>query len=294
MADIFYEQRANLSLTEILALKRAGITSIQPGIESLSTRLLTLVRKGVLARENLMLLRNARAAGLSLDWNLLWGFPGDDVEAYKETIAIVALLHHLQPPIAMLHLSIERFSPYYSMPTEFGVRSIRPLAGYYDFLPKGADVEQIAYHFTAKYRCGGHDHVDVIRRLWLAITRWRAAWGDKGCAPDQDLKLLRKRGSYTLVDTRDLWRKKKLYPLDELGAASILTSRPYSGSGFETQALREKLAVLADGWFVPLAVADPTILLELTEDRDRARLPFPQANATRAGNTPEAPKARQA
>jgi ribosomal peptide maturation radical SAM protein 1 len=288
-AEIFYEQRANLSLAEILALKRAGITSIQPGIESLSSRLLTLVRKGVLARQNLMLLRHARAVGLDLQWNLLWGFPEDDVEAYKETLAILPLIHHLQPPSAVLHLSIERFSPYYSMPTEFGLRSIRPLAAYYDFLPKGADIERIAYHFTAKYRCGGHDHVDVVRRLWLGIARWRATWRDRGYAPDQDLKLLRKQGSYTLVDTRDLWRKKKLYPLDELGAASILISRPYSGSRFETWALQERLAVLADGWFVPLAVADPTVILELTEEGGRARLPLPRANATRAGNTPVAP-----
>jgi hypothetical protein len=231
-----------------------------------------LVRKGVLARQNLMLLRNARAVGLFLDWNLLWGFPGEDVEAYKETLAIVPLLHHFQPPVAMVHLSIERFSPYYSMPTKFGVRSIRPLAGYYDFLPKGAEVGRIAFHFTAKYRCGGHEHVDVIRRLWLEIARWRAAWRDKGCAPDQDLKLLRKRGSYTLVDTRDLWRKKKLYQLDELGAASILTCRPYSGSGLEAWALREKLAVTADGWFVPLAVAQPEVLLELAGEDKKGQL----------------------
>jgi ribosomal peptide maturation radical SAM protein 1 len=288
-AEIFYEQRANLSLAEILALKRAGITSIQPGIESLSSRVLTLVSKGVLARQNLMLLRYARAVGLDLQWNLLWGFPGDDVEAYQETLAILPLLHHLQPPSGVLHLSIERFSPYYSRPADFGVRSIRPLAGYYNFLPKGADIERIAYHFTAKYLCGAHDHVDVVRKLWLGIGRWRAAWRDKGCAPNQDLKLLRKHGSYTLVDTRDFRSKKKLYPLDEPGATSVLTSRPYSGSRLETWALQEKLAVVADRWFVPLAVADPTILLKLTQERDRARFLLPQANATRAGNTPVAP-----
>ena len=89
---VFYEVKANLSLPQVLALKRAGITSIQPGIESLSSRLLTLMKKGVQARQNLMLLRYARAAGLHLTWNLLWGFPGDDVEAYEETLAILPLI----------------------------------------------------------------------------------------------------------------------------------------------------------------------------------------------------------
>jgi ribosomal peptide maturation radical SAM protein 1 len=270
-AAIFYETKANLLLPQVLALKRARITSIQPGIESLSSRLLTLMKKGVQARQNLMLLRYARAAGVYLDWILLWGFPGDDVTWYEETLAILPLLHHLQPPCAMAHLSIERFSPYYSSPTEFGVRNIKPLAGYYDILPTEADIERIAYHFTAEYRCGAHDHAEVIQKMWQEMARWQATWRQNGGLPSQDLELTRRRRSYVLVDTRDLWRKKRLYSLNRDGASTLATARPYSGSGFEAWAVREKLAVTVDGWFVPLAVADPRILLELTEEQDRAR-----------------------
>jgi ribosomal peptide maturation radical SAM protein 1 len=270
---VFYEQRANLSLPQVLALKRAGITSIGPGIESLSSRLLTLMNKGVQARQNLMLLRYARVAGVYVGWNLLWGFPGDDVGVYEESLAILPLLHHLQPPGAMVHLSIDRFSPYFSNPTEFSVRNIKPQAGFYDFLPKGADVERIAYHFTAEYRCGAHDHPDVIHTLWQEIARWQAAWRHKCGAPHEDLKLFRKRGSYVLVDTRGLWGKKRLHSLDERDASALVTSRPYSGSELETWALREKLAVTADGWFVPLVVADPKILLELMGKHEQGQLP---------------------
>jgi ribosomal peptide maturation radical SAM protein 1 len=261
---IFYETKANLSLPQVIALKRAGITEIQAGIESLSSRLLRLMKKGVQARQNLMLLRHARAAGVDLYWNLLWGLPGDDVEAYEETLAILPLLHHLQPPRGMLHVSIDRFSPYFSEPAEFGVKNIRPLAGYHDFLPKGADIVRIASEFTADYRSGAHDHMDVIHRLWQEMARWRAAWNQKGRLPDQDLKLLRKRESYVLVDTRDLWKKTRWYSLDERDASSLLTARPYSGRGLEAWAVGEKLAVAVDGWFVPLAVADLKIYPELT------------------------------
>src|SRR6185369_3344046 len=38
--QLFYEQKANLTMRNIVALMSAGITSIQPGIESLSTPLL--------------------------------------------------------------------------------------------------------------------------------------------------------------------------------------------------------------------------------------------------------------
>jgi ribosomal peptide maturation radical SAM protein 1 len=278
--DIFYATKANLSLPNVLALKRAGITSIQPGIESLSTRLLTLMNKGVRARQNLMLLRYARAAGLDLDWALLWGFPGDDVEAYQETLAILPLLHHLQPPYGMVHLSIERFSPYFSEPAKFGVRKIKPLTGYYDFLPKGAEADRIAYHFTATYRSGAHDHVDVIHKLWRETRRWQVAWKQEGGPPNEDLRLIRRRGSYVLIDSRDLGRTKRAYSLDGMEASTLVTSRPYSGGGLEAWAVREKLAVTVDGWFVPLAVARPAILLELTKEPDPARFALPPDSET--------------
>ncbi|MFZ0960037.1 MAG: RiPP maturation radical SAM C-methyltransferase [Terriglobia bacterium] len=276
-ATIHYEQKANLTLEHILALKQAGITSLQPGIESLSSRLLDLMDKGVKARQNLMLLRFARAAGVSLYWYLLWGFPGDDVEAYEEVLSILPLLHHLQPPRGLVHLGIDRFSPYFFHPDQYGVRNIKPLAGYSDFLPEGADVERIAYRFTAKYPSGAHDHMEVISRLWEEMARWQAAWRKKGGAPNQDLRLSRERGSYVLVDKRDLWRKKRAYLLDEQEGAALMTAGPCCGSGLEAWAVREKLAVIADGWFLPLGVAAPEILLELMGEAG-ARQPTPSAS----------------
>ena len=35
------------------------------------------MKKGVGARQNLVLLRSARSLGMDVRWNLLWGFPGD-------------------------------------------------------------------------------------------------------------------------------------------------------------------------------------------------------------------------
>jgi len=272
--SIFYEQRADLSLVQLLALRKAGVRAIGPGIESLSSRLLTLMRKGVKARQNLMLLRNARAAGVDLDWFLLWGFPGDEVGAYEETLNILPLLRHLKPPTSLMHLSIDRFSPYFCEPAEFGVRRVKPLRGFYDFLPAWADVERIAYNFTADYPCGAHDHVEVIHRLWEEMAQWKAAWKQTGGAPTQDLQLFRKGGSYLLVDTRDLWRRRKSHSLGETEAWGLVTARPYSGSELEAWALDEKLAVIADDWFVPLAVAEPEILLHLMRSEERGKQSF--------------------
>jgi ribosomal peptide maturation radical SAM protein 1 len=260
---IFYEQKANLSLEQVLALKRAGITAIQPGIESLSSGLLTLMKKGVSARQNLGLLRYARSAGMDLHWCLLWGFPGDEEESYKEILSMLPLIHHLPPPHGMAHLSIDRFSPYFSSPHEFGVSRIRPLAGYYDFLPKEADISSIAYHFTATYRSASHENVELIERLWQEVGRWKAAWHEMDGIANHDLRLFRTDGAFVLLDTRDLWREKRRYTLGEKEASALVTPKPYSGSKLESWAARLRLALITDGWFVPLVVAEPQILLEL-------------------------------
>lgn len=268
--NIFYEQKANLSLENVLALRRAGIASIQPGIEALSTHLLRKMRKGVLARQNLMLLRYATAANLQLYWNHLWGFPGDKQETYEEIRAMIPLLHHLQPPIGFGHVVIDRFSPYFFQPAEFRVSNVKPLTAYYDFLPSTADVPRIAYHFVGDYQCEVHDNVKVIYKLWLEVKRWYSAWRRESSKPPE-LRVCRYRGWYVVADTRGLSGTKKAHLLDREEAVSLLTARPYTGSEQEVWAIQQKLALLVDNWFVPLAIAEPDMLLEFEAEQKNQR-----------------------
>jgi len=262
--EIFYEVKANLSLSNLLALKAAGVSWVQPGIEALSSGLLKLMKKGVLARQNLMLLRDARASGVKLSWNLLWGFPGDDLEEYRAIMKIIPLLHHLQPPEGFVHLCIDRFSPYFTRPAEFGIGKVGPFAGYYDFLPKTADTGRIAYHFTGDYDCGSHRRLDVICRLWQQVKGWRAAWEPGGAGPREDLCIVRRPGYYEMADTRRVAGKRRQLILQRDEALDLLTCRPYAGGARETWAMDQKLAVVVDGWFVPLVVPDPEMLTEMT------------------------------
>jgi len=43
---LFFEVKANVSRAQLRALKEAGVTCIQPGLESLSNHVLSLMRKG--------------------------------------------------------------------------------------------------------------------------------------------------------------------------------------------------------------------------------------------------------
>lgn len=260
--SIFYEQKANLSLGQMVALAQAGVRAIQPGIEALSTSLLERMRKGVSARQNLALLRYARATGIAIAWNLLWGFPGDEAQAYQETLALVPLLHHLPPPEALWHISIDRFSPYFDEPERWGVKNLRPIPDYADFLPKQADVARIAYHFTGEYACGSHRRVDVIERLLAAVARWRGSWSE-GKQPGEELRIAEADGAYVLVDTRQVARIHSPRNLTREEAALLLAPHPRPSTPAASQAVEDRLAVMLDGWFVPLAVATPDLIADL-------------------------------
>jgi len=142
---------------------------LQPGIESLSSHVLRLMDKGVKAAQNVNLLRWARYYGITVDWNVLWGFPGETVEDYAEQAAVVPHLVHLQPPTGADRVWLERFSPMF---TRFAGQPT-PDHSYRYIYPSTVDVQRVAYFF---------DHEDEVlpdsayRPLAAAIEEWREAW----------------------------------------------------------------------------------------------------------------------
>jgi hypothetical protein len=270
--NIFYEQKSNLSFEDVLALKRAGVHTIQPGIEALSSRLLKLMRKGVLARQNLMLLRYGRIADLNLTWNMLCGFPNDELAAYDETMALVPLIMHLQPPSGLWHLSIDRFSPYFFQPMAHNVVNVRPLPVYEDFLPATPEMAKIAYHFMGDYPCDTHRHIEFVRELNTKIRAWVGAWEHPyHKRPELKIRFLKDR--YVLVDTRGVPGTEPLRELDAAEATLLMTARPYDEGADVREALERKVAVVVDNWFVPLPVACQDLFVDLAETLRPAQAP---------------------
>src|SRR5579872_2764363 len=80
--ELFFEVKANLKKEQLRMLRDAGARSLQPGVESLSTSVLSVMDKGVRGLQNVQLLKWCKELGIVPRWNLLWGFPGEPEAEY--------------------------------------------------------------------------------------------------------------------------------------------------------------------------------------------------------------------
>ena len=176
--ELFYETKANLKKEQVRALRDAGVTSIQPGIESFGDNVLALMRKGVTALQNIQLLKWCTELGVRPYWNVLWGFPGEPPEDYERMAAIVPLLTHLVPPIGFGGLRLDRFSPNFFDAAKLGFTNVRPLPAYHHVYPLTAPaVANLAYHFGFDYAREQRVH-DYIGPLLKELRVWKSLNGE--------------------------------------------------------------------------------------------------------------------
>jgi len=167
--EIFYEVKANLTRADLRLLREAGVTHIQPGLESLSSRVLGLMRKGVTAAQNVNLLRWACYYDIAVSWNLLWGFPGEAEQDYTQQADVVPHLVHLQPPDTEGPIWMERFSPLYDQHRE----RPEPARSYRYIFPSAVDLDKVAYFFEYT---PSPDFPAAYEELSRALVRWRDVW----------------------------------------------------------------------------------------------------------------------
>ena len=174
--SMFYETKSNLKYEELRIIKESGINYFQPGIESLSTPLLKLMKKGVSGRANLRLLINAKKFGLRPTWYILYGFPDDKIEWYESMIRIIPSIIHLPPPNGTSPISIDRFSPLFEEAESFGVNNVEPIEAYYDIFGKENFVKDIAYHHIAEFYSELLTNEDTVSRLNKTMNAWTKRW----------------------------------------------------------------------------------------------------------------------
>jgi ribosomal peptide maturation radical SAM protein 1 len=197
--ELRWEIKSNLTHEQVQLLHASGIVWTQAGIESLSTPVLHLMRKGVTALQNIRLLRYAAEFAIGTSWNLLYGFPGENPSDYQEMAELLPALSHLEPPLRGCgRLCIERFSPLYVNRDAEGLTDVKPRPAYYEIYPFERDiVARMAYSFEYGYR-SHPDPNSYILPLVAAVRGWLSEVGAAA------LLSIRRGDTLHLLDTRGI------------------------------------------------------------------------------------------
>jgi ribosomal peptide maturation radical SAM protein 1 len=259
--DIFYEQKANISLDKVLALKAAGVNGIQPGIESLQDDLLRLMKKGTSTKQNIALLRYARSVGMTAKWNILSGFPGGREEWYEDMLRLVPLLVHLEPPSGVARLNVDRFSPYFDRPTEYGITNVRPLPSYQEVFPRSEDLDRLSYHFTGDSDGCTVDNSETVRQLRATVEQWQRLWdftNEETARPCLEVVEIDPE-NYLLIDSRPL---PDVLFMQQISAdqASVALSFHNEESALTRWGEERYVCIKGQNGFIPLACATPEVL----------------------------------
>lgn len=172
--DTFYETKSNLSLAQLKKLRRAGVTALQPGIESLSTPILKHMKKGVGAAQNLWILRAAAELGIDVAWSILYGFPEESPEEYDRIAELLPALSHLSAPLRPAPVLLERYSPLFDKAESYGLVAVRPTRAHSMAFGRAPDLDSRAYVFDFEYGDGRRPDA-YTKRLNAAVSDWMAA-----------------------------------------------------------------------------------------------------------------------
>ena len=169
--QLFYETKADLSRETLECLCAGGIDSFQPGIESLSSRVLMLMRKGTKAAWNVNMLRWSRYYGVNVSWNLIFGFPHERPADVREQEELLPKLVHLAAPDGTGRVWMERFSPLFEDSELFPARSMKPSSHYRCVYPDRVNLDEAAYFFDYELRDTLPD--EEYEHLMKLVWRWQ-------------------------------------------------------------------------------------------------------------------------
>ncbi len=175
--EFFLETKSNMRFEQLRTLRQGGVRAIQPGIESFGNQVLQLMRKGCTGLQNIQLLRWCEELGITVFWNLLYGFPNESPLEYARMAELIPLLAHLQKPGYCGRIHVDRFSPLFTN-AELGIAEPRPAAAYSYLYPlKPEQLGNLAYFFEFDYT----DHREPARYAGAVVeevARW-PEWTDE-------------------------------------------------------------------------------------------------------------------
>lgn len=193
--DVFIETKSNLHKSQIRTLAVGGVKCMQPGLESLSLSQLKAMDKGVTPMQNIVCLKWSYYYRVAVSWNILLGFPGETNDDYRRQIELLPSLFHLQAPEATGKFWLQRFSPYFMRPHEYGVRITGPGMAYeYVYDETRVDLKKIAYDFEYEL-----DHWPVDPHVYQELVDLVGEWQRRYRAADRPFLYYSKAMDYVTV-----------------------------------------------------------------------------------------------
>jgi ribosomal peptide maturation radical SAM protein 1 len=123
---VWCQSRVEFKKEEMEAMARSGVDTIFMGIESLSTPVLELMRKGHTALEAIQVLKWGLEYGIIITWNMIYRFPGEKPGYYEQMADLMKSLTHLHPPFQLIPMDLCRGSVYFDEAEQYGIELLAP------------------------------------------------------------------------------------------------------------------------------------------------------------------------
>ena len=274
--EIFFHVKSNFNRRQLELLRDAGVTDVGPGIESLNSHLLELMRKGVSALQNVYFLKLCRELELKPRWTNLIRVPGEVEADYREMAVWIPKVLHLSPPSGAGEIQLHRFSPYF-FERERWVTDLRPHGSYRALYPENhVDLSKVAYVFDGEWKdcLPTEARQDVV----TLTNAWRQRWMASGGPPA--LEGVRKGDGLEVTDTRGGTETRRLLSAEETNLL-LCTDDPATvkkiaqALELSLESVSTKLATLeADGlvleergrWLSLVVVRDPLGASEIRDE----------------------------
>ena len=196
---IHYEVRPSLTRSQLRQMRKGGLFSIQPGVESFSTHILKLMRKHTTGIRNLELVKWCTYYGINNLYNVLLRFPGETLEDYQTQCEVISKIHHWQAPWAIAIARADRGSPMYSEPESQSVTKLIPSPCYDYLFPKDRfNLQRVSYYFE-------HEMNNTLEErqydeIFAAVETWQRRWNQ---GPRPYLRYRKALGTIVIEDGRN-------------------------------------------------------------------------------------------
>lgn len=167
--NFFAEIRTTRKTERLKRYRRGGLTTIQVGIEALSTSLLKKMDKGSTSMDNIAMMKLCTEQGIKMEGNLIIDFPTTSMGEIEETAANLAYVLPFAPLEAAAFF-LGYGSPIYKNQKHYSIQSIIPHTKTKLLFPKKCHSSMTM--LTLGYR----GDKSIQQRRWQPVKKMIGAW----------------------------------------------------------------------------------------------------------------------